>query len=72
MAHGILLPRPGIEPTPPALEAWGLNDWTTREVPPIITLDTQHHCPEYQVPLLSDTVGDVEAQGGRVLLKRAS
>ena len=30
---GILVPRPGIEPLPLALEAWSLNRWTTREVP---------------------------------------
>ena len=24
---------PGIEPTVPALEAWGLNHWTAREIP---------------------------------------
>ena len=32
MACGILLPRPGMEPTPPALAAWGINSWITREV----------------------------------------
>ena len=32
-ACGILVPRPGIEPTPPAVEAWNLNHWTAREVP---------------------------------------
>ena len=32
-ACGILVPRPGIEPTPPALEAQSLNHWTAREVP---------------------------------------
>ena len=32
-ACGILRPQPEIEPTPPALEAWSLNPWTTREVP---------------------------------------
>ena len=32
-ACGILVPRPGIEPAPPALEAWSLNHWTAREVP---------------------------------------
>ena len=32
-ACGDLVPRPGIKPTPPALEAWSLNHWTTREVP---------------------------------------
>ena len=33
MAYGILVPWPGIEPMCPALEAWSLNHWTTREVP---------------------------------------
>ena len=28
-----LVPRPGIEPGPPAVEAWSLNHWTSREVP---------------------------------------
>ena len=28
-----LSPRPGIEPTSPALEVQSLNHWTTREVP---------------------------------------
>ena len=32
-ACGILVPRPGIQPVPPAVEAWSLNHWTTREVP---------------------------------------
>ena len=26
------LPGPGIEPLPPAVEAWHLNHWTTGEV----------------------------------------
>ena len=30
---GILVPRPGTEPTPPTLEGEVLNHWTTREVP---------------------------------------
>ena len=29
----ILVPRPGIEPVPPAVEAWILNHWTAREAP---------------------------------------
>ena len=33
VTYGILVLRPGIEPTPPALEAWSRNHWTTREVP---------------------------------------
>ena len=32
---GILVPRPGITPAPPALEAQSLNYWTAREVPTI-------------------------------------
>ena len=32
-ACGILVPWPGIEPVPPALEVQSLNHWTTREVP---------------------------------------
>ena len=32
MTWGILVPRPGIEPVPPALEAWSLNLWITGEV----------------------------------------
>ena len=32
-ACGILVPQPGIESSPPALEAQSLNHWTTREVP---------------------------------------
>ena len=31
-ACGILVPRTGIEPVPPAVEAWSLNHWTAREV----------------------------------------
>ena len=33
MACGILVPQPGIEPVPPAVEAQSLNHQTTREVP---------------------------------------
>ena len=29
----LIVPQPGIEPTPPALEEWSLNNWTSREVP---------------------------------------
>ena len=32
MACGILVPQPGMEPVPPALEAWSLIHWTSREV----------------------------------------
>ena len=33
VACGILVPQPGMEPMPPAVEAWSLNQWTAREVP---------------------------------------
>ena len=33
VACGILVPRPGIEPLPPALGAQSPNHWTAREVP---------------------------------------
>ena len=33
MAHGVLVPRPGIEPTSLALQGRFFNHWTTREVP---------------------------------------
>ena len=35
VACGILVPQPGIEPTPHAVEVWSLNHWTTREAPDI-------------------------------------
>ena len=33
MAYGILIPQPGFEPIPPAVEVRSLNHWTAREVP---------------------------------------
>ena len=33
-ACGILVPRPGIKPMPPAVEAQSLNHWTTRGICP--------------------------------------
>ena len=35
-ACGILVPRSGIEPTPPAWEVQSLNHWTAREVPGLL------------------------------------
>ena len=32
IACGILVHRPGMEPVPPAVEAWSPNLWTSREV----------------------------------------
>ena len=36
VARGILVPRPGMEPALPALEAQSLNHWTAREVPVLL------------------------------------
>ena len=36
-----LVPWPGIEPWPPALGAWSLSHWTTKEVPDIRFLTRQ-------------------------------
>ena len=33
VAFGMTVPWPGIEPVPPAVEAWSFNHWTAREVP---------------------------------------
>ena len=35
VAYGISVPRPGIEPTPLAVELWCPNHWTAREFPGI-------------------------------------
>ena len=36
MVQEILFAQPGIEPVPPALKAWNLNHWITREIPILI------------------------------------
>ena len=36
MACRILIPQPGVDLVPPAVEAWSLNHWTSREVPKIL------------------------------------
>ena len=41
-ACGILVAPPGIEPTPPEMEAWSLTHWTAREVPNIMYRKVQH------------------------------
>ena len=38
VACWILVPWPGIEYGPFALEAWRLNHWTAREVPQVIPI----------------------------------
>ena len=38
LARGIVVPQSGIEPVPPAVEAWSPNHLTTWEVPILIFL----------------------------------
>ena len=52
MACGILVPQPGIEPVPPAVEAQSLKHWTTREVPRVSLLNCISYLP-YKVWYLS-------------------
>ena len=44
VACGIIVPRPGIEPVPPAVEARSLNHWTTGEVPYVYNLKKLPNC----------------------------
>ena len=46
MAGGILVPQPGIEPVPPAVEVWSLNHWTMREV--LIIIIKMTRSPHWQ------------------------
>ena len=63
--HRILVPWPGIEPAPPALEAWSLNDWTTGEVP--WTAILKFLCMLYT----RLTLGQEDSPGGPNLIPRA-
>ena len=40
MVCRILVPQPGIEPSPLCVRLWGPNHWTTREFPLVVLLDT--------------------------------
>ena len=42
VARGSLVPQPGIETAPRALEAQNLNHWTAREVPAILDINDSH------------------------------
>ena len=57
-ACGILVPQPGIEPVPPALEARSLNHWTAREVPKLSDLvrTTSYYC----LPQFWDVTGSAD------------
>ena len=46
VACEILVPQPGMEPTPPAVEARSLNNWTAREV---LTLESIYICRLYSI-----------------------
>ena len=42
-AYGILVPQPGIDPAPPAVNARNLSYWTAREIPGPVVLNIQHN-----------------------------
>ena len=45
--YGILVPHPGIDPTPPVVEVQGLNHWTTLRSPSIpFQNEVQTYFPE--------------------------
>ena len=52
--YTILVPQPGMEPAPPAAEAWRPNHWTARDVPgppPTVQNDLpQEGAPALPVP----------------------
>ena len=50
VACGILVPWPGIEPVPPALEAWSPSHWTAREFPTIFVMQDFPGCPVVRTP----------------------
>ena len=47
---GILVPQPGIEPSPPLLEGQSTNHWTTREVPHRTLLKGWAECKGWHTP----------------------
>ena len=57
-ACGILAPRPGIEPTTPALEG-EVDDWTAREVPPYYIL--QARCPGCLLQVMLNSLSTLQA-----------
>ena len=50
----ILVPRPGIEPLPPEVEARSFDHWNTREVPHLFHVILITHCGMYHHPHFVD------------------
>ena len=53
VAYKILVPPPGINLMSPELEAWSLNHWTAREMPPMCLLISP---PYWLIDLLSESL----------------
>ena len=69
MACGILVPKPGIELVPPAVEVWSLNHWTTRESPSsssFIYLPSSHE----KLPKTLWVSKSIQGQSGHIWCKR--
>ena len=64
----VLVPQPGIEPMPPAVEAWSLNHWTAREVwGPGFLRSLIHHRP---ILLLKCNKNELPEQGNAAWMQR--
>lgn len=49
VACEIFIPRPGIEPVPPASEAWSFNPWTARGTLPFLWSRRTSTLPKYKI-----------------------
>ena len=66
----ILLPQPEIEPTPPALEAWSLNPWITKEVPfGVSVIQTLSHVWLFTTPWTTACQASLSSTNSWSLLK---
>ena len=67
-AFGILVPRPGIEPTLPEVEAPNLNPWTTRDVPGCRVFTGFTEQASMPLPPLELSLPSVPLQGRREMM----
>ena len=62
LACGILVPRPGIKPVAPAVEARSPNHWTTTEFLPDFYLPNLHNCVTQFLKINKHLVGSVSLE----------
>ena len=60
----MLVPGPGIEHVPAALEAWSLKHWTAREVPVLFPLTPpapyEAHCGHFSETVAKECILSIE------------